>query len=80
MKSILVTGGCGYIGSHAVLSLLENGYFVHVFDSNVNSSSKVLKRLTDSSLYGNKYLPSELFKDLSSSIFRRTPSVIIPPS
>ena len=33
------------------------------------TNSKVLKRLTDSSLYGNKYLPSELFEDLSSSIF-----------
>ena len=33
------------------------------------TNSRVLKRLTDSSLYGNKYLPSELFKDLTSSIF-----------
>ena len=33
------------------------------------TNSKVLKRLTDSSLYGNKYLPSELFRDLTSSIF-----------
>ncbi len=33
------------------------------------TNSKVLKRLSDSSLYGNKYLPSELFKDLTSSIF-----------
>jgi len=47
MKNILVTGGCGYIGSHTVLSLLENGYFVYVFDSNVNSSSVVLKRILE---------------------------------
>ena len=33
------------------------------------TNSRVLKRLTDSSLYGNKYLPSELLKDLTSSIF-----------
>ena len=38
------------------------------------TNSKVLKRLTDSSLYGNKYLPSELFKDLSSSIFNEKKS------
>ncbi len=47
MKNILVTGGCGYIGSHTVLSLLENGYFVYVLDSNVNSSPLVIKRLIE---------------------------------
>ncbi len=33
------------------------------------TNSKVLKRLTDSSLYGNKYLPSEMLDDLTRSIF-----------
>lgn len=33
MKTILVTGGAGYIGSHAVYELLEKGYFVIVVDS-----------------------------------------------
>ena len=47
MNNILVTGGCGYIGSHTVLSLLENGYFVYVLDSNVNSSPSVVKRLVE---------------------------------
>ena len=32
-KSILVTGGSGYIGSHAVISLCENGHAVTVFDN-----------------------------------------------
>ena len=47
MKSILVTGGCGYIGSHTVLSLVENGYYVYVLDSNINSSPAVIKSLID---------------------------------
>ena len=47
LKSILVTGGCGYIGSHTILSLLENGYKVYVLDSNITSSSDVIKRLIE---------------------------------
>lgn len=42
---ILVTGGAGYIGSHTVLSLLENNYQVIVFDNLVNSSTESLQRV-----------------------------------
>ena len=38
------------------------------------TNTRVLKRLTDSSLYGNTYLPSELFRDLTSSIFQESKS------
>lgn len=33
MKNIFITGGAGYIGSHAVKLFLENGYGVTVFDN-----------------------------------------------
>ncbi|MBF0847408.1 NAD-dependent epimerase/dehydratase family protein, partial [Streptococcus danieliae] len=32
-KSVLVTGGAGYIGSHTVKALLDAGYDVHVLDN-----------------------------------------------
>ena len=45
MKSILVTGGAGFIGSHTCLSLVEKGYHVVVVDSLVNSSEDSLDKL-----------------------------------
>ena len=33
MKTLLVTGGCGFIGSHTCLSLLEKNFDVIVIDS-----------------------------------------------
>jgi UDP-glucose 4-epimerase len=42
--NILITGGCGYIGSHTCLELLKNGHSVVVVDNLVNSSPKALER------------------------------------
>ncbi len=44
-KHVLVTGGCGYIGSHTVIALLESGHCVTVFDNLSNSSPLVLDRI-----------------------------------
>ncbi len=45
MKHILVTGGTGYIGSHAVIQLIEAGYQVTIVDNLSNSSILVLDRI-----------------------------------
>lgn len=39
---ILVTGGCGYIGSHTAVSLLEAGYDVIIVDNLCNSKMDVI--------------------------------------
>lgn len=38
MATILVTGGCGYIGSHTIVDLIENGYDVISVDNNSRSN------------------------------------------
>ena len=45
--TILVTGGAGYIGSHACLELLEAGYKVVVVDNLSNSKSDSLSRVEE---------------------------------
>ena len=45
MKSILITGGAGYIGSHTCLILLNNGFEVYALDSFINSSPLALERV-----------------------------------
>ena len=42
---VLVTGGMGYIGSHTVVSLIQNGYDVVIVDDLSNSKISVLERL-----------------------------------
>ena len=38
MNKILVTGGCGYIGSHTIVDLIENGFNVVSIDDNSRST------------------------------------------
>lgn len=45
MKTILITGGAGYIGSHTVVELFANGYEVVMVDNYCNSSPIVLDRI-----------------------------------
>lgn len=45
MKTILVTGGAGYIGSHTVVELLNLDYEVVIVDNYSNSKPEVLNRI-----------------------------------
>ena len=42
---ILVTGGTGYIGSHTVVELINNGYKVEILDNLYNSKEAVLDKI-----------------------------------
>ncbi|MEN8703407.1 MAG: UDP-glucose 4-epimerase GalE [Polaribacter sp.] len=42
---VIVTGGCGYIGSHTVIELIENNYEVVILDDFSNSSEETLNRI-----------------------------------
>ena len=45
MKTILVTGGLGFVGSHTCVTLLEKGYKILIVDSLINSKKKVIERI-----------------------------------
>ncbi|SDS49363.1 UDP-glucose 4-epimerase GalE [Winogradskyella sediminis] len=42
---IIVTGGCGYIGSHTVIELITSQFDVVIFDDFSNSSKQTLERI-----------------------------------
>jgi UDP-glucose 4-epimerase len=42
MPKILVTGGCGYIGAHTIVDLIENGFDVVSIDDNSRSTTYLL--------------------------------------
>lgn len=43
MKKILVTGGCGYIGVHTIVDLIQNGFGVISVDNNSRSTAAILQ-------------------------------------
>jgi UDP-glucose 4-epimerase len=44
-KSILITGGLGFIGSHTAIELIQEGFDVVIVDNQVNSESFILDRI-----------------------------------
>ncbi|HEV8485714.1 MAG TPA: NAD-dependent epimerase/dehydratase family protein, partial [Blastocatellia bacterium] len=49
-QSILVTGGAGYVGSHAVLALKQLGYRVVVIDNLLFGNRDIVERVLDTEL------------------------------
>ena len=47
MSKVLVTGGCGYIGSHTIVDLINNGFDVISVDNHLNSDPSVLDSIEE---------------------------------
>lgn len=70
--TILVTGGAGYIGSHACVELLNAGYELIVIDNFANSKIDALHRVKE--ITGKEFIFYEvdlLDKDLLNEIFKK---------
>ena len=61
MKTILVTGGAGYIGSHTVVELQQEGFNVVIADNLSNSNENVISAIEQIT----KIRPSFIKADLS---------------
>ena len=73
---ILVTGGLGFIGSHTVVELQNEGYEVVIIDDCSNSSEKVLEGIT--AITGKKPLFEKLDLKEKSKVedfFKRHPEI-----
>lgn len=76
MKKILVTGGCGYIGSHTIVDLLDNGFEVISVDSLINSNEEPLKGIEE--ITGKKiknYRTDLCDMDATREIFKENPDI-----
>lgn len=45
--SILITGGCGYIGSHTCIEMLKAGFDIVVLDNYYNAKPEALRRVKE---------------------------------
>lgn len=77
MQTILVTGGCGYIGAHTIVDLIENGFHVISVDN--------LSRASDHSLIGIEKITGTKVKNYkvdltdkvaTENVFKENPSII----
>ncbi|MBS1763306.1 MAG: UDP-glucose 4-epimerase GalE [Bacteroidetes bacterium] len=76
MKKILVTGGCGYIGSHTIVDLIENGFSVISVDNNSRSNPEILKGIEKITgvLIKNYCVDLCIFDD-THAIFQENPDI-----
>ena len=76
MKKVLVTGGCGYIGSHTLVDLIDNGFEVISVDNNVNSHLRALDGVAKITGQGVKNYTIDLCDaEATRRIFQENPGI-----
>jgi UDP-glucose 4-epimerase len=76
MAKILVTGGCGFIGSHTVVDLIENGFDVISIDDNSRSTTYLvdgIEKITGKKLKNYK-VDLKNFDD-TLAVFQENPDI-----
>lgn len=77
MNTILVTGGCGYIGAHTVVDLIENGFDVISIDNNSRSNAAILngvEKITGKKI--KNYKVDLCNFDDTHAVFEENPSIL----
>lgn len=76
MQKILVTGGTGYIGSHTIVDLLQNGFDVISIDNHLNSTDDCLDGIEEITGKKVKNYPVDLTDlDATREVFRNHPDI-----
>jgi UDP-glucose 4-epimerase len=76
MKKILVTGGCGYIGAHTIVDLIENGFDAISIDDNSRSTDILLdgiKKITGKAV--KNYKVDLCNYDDTFAVFQENPDI-----
>jgi UDP-glucose 4-epimerase len=77
MAKILVTGGCGYIGSHTIVDLLANGFDVISIDNHARSSNyaiAAIEKITGTRIK-NYEVDLKNFDD-TLAVFQENPDIV----
>lgn len=76
MNKILVTGGCGYIGAHTIVDLIENGFEAISVDDNSRSGTALLKGIENITGKSIKNYTVDLCNyDDTCAIFEENPDI-----
>ena len=88
MKNILVTGGAGYIGSHATAELLDSGYQVVVVDSLENGFMQLVDKrakfykgnVQDSALMDKIFSENKIDAVMHFAGYIKVPESVVEPN